>query len=508
MQILLKIVLLAAASTSPLLTFTWLWQLKEWRVDRLKEHLRAEGWFRQLFGWIRPVIVLAGITGITIVPTAERIIVTATLATLAAITFIQIIRGRQRFPVWTGKAVILIAGSALITLGFGYELLVISDWLLVILPLLQPLALLIAWTVFLPIDKRMKDCIMDKATRLRGKYANATVIGITGSVGKTTTKELLAHLLAGRKVLATPAYVNSEMGVSKWMIKELPKLESETPLIMIVEMGAYCIGEIARLCTITQPSLGVITFIGSQHLALFGSQQRLCQAKGELLEYLPESGHAFLNGDSNLCAGLRDRCNCPVTIVGTSGHADLEAFDIEEAGSGVRFSINNARFEIPLHGTHNVTNVLLAIAVAQKIGMPMGEIAQRLRSFTPPHNTFSVRKEHGITILDDTHNASSSSFRAAIAWAKSQPAKRKILLTPGLIELGTDEGRIHRELGAQAKGIFHRVIFTTTHNRTSFGEGFGTDPEILSKRSVKIQPDDLLVCVGRVSDTSIKHLLP
>ena len=349
---------------------------------------------------------------------------------------------------------------------------------------------------------------MKKATSLRRRFINATVIGITGSVGKTTTKELIAHILNDQNMLCTPAYVNSEMGVAQWMLRELSEKDDQEEATLIVEMGAYCKGEIEKLCHIAAPSIGIITFIGSQHIALFGSQEKLCRAKGELLECLPEDGRAFLNADNSLCSAMENLPACPVTKVGTGGVADLEAFDIEETGAGITFRVGDQTISTALHGTHNVTNVLLAISVARHLGLPLTEIASRLRSFTPPHQTFSVRAQNGVSILDDTHNASPESFRAAIAWAKAQPAKQKILLTPGLIELGTDEDRIHRELGVQAKGVFSRVVFTSKHGLNAFKEGYNEPMEQLSPKSEPLEQGDLVLCVGRIGSGTIERLLP
>jgi UDP-N-acetylmuramoyl-tripeptide--D-alanyl-D-alanine ligase len=354
----------------------------------------------------------------------------------------------------------------------------------------------------------MKGHIMKKATALRSEFPNATVIGITGSVGKTTTKELIAHILKEKNVICTPAYVNSDMGVSQWLLQELPNRNRDEELIIIVEMGAYKIGEIKKLCQITKPQIGIVTFIGSQHIALFGSQDRLCQAKGELLECLPEDGTACINSDNSLCAKMIDRCACAVTTVGTGGHADLEAFDIEETSEGIWFRIDQQNFSVNLQGTHNVTNVLLALAVAKKLGIDQVSAANSLRTFTPPHHTFSVRKEHSITILDDTHNASPSSFRASLAWAKSQPMKQKILITPGLIELGQKEDHIHRELGTASNGIIDRVVFTGKHGAQAFAKGFNGTVEQISKDSEAVPEGSLLLCVGRISEQKIHQLLP
>ncbi|MBM3231116.1 UDP-N-acetylmuramoyl-tripeptide--D-alanyl-D-alanine ligase [Candidatus Peregrinibacteria bacterium] len=507
MRIFVLPALLLAASLSPALTFAALWQTKEWRIDRLKEHLLAEGWFRQLFGIVRPAVVLVSPL-LIVIPFLRIPWYTAGLTVLAAASAAQLLMHRQRMPVWTMKAKIIVLCSLLMNIIAGYGLLALGSWEVILLPVLQPCIIAIAWAFLLPVDRVMKRGILRRAQTLRERYPNAIVVGITGSVGKTTTKELLAHILQSPTVLATPAYVNSEMGVAQWLLRELPKFPQTENILLIVEMGAYRTGEIATLCRIAQPQTGVLTFVGSQHVALFGSEEKLLNAKSELIAALPETGRAFVNADCSPCLEAAKKARCAVVRVSTGGHADVEAHDIEETSEGIRFTVDGHRFDVPLHGTHNVTNVLLAIAVAEHLGISREKCTQKLLSFQLPHSTFTVRTERGVTILDDTHNSSPASFRAAIAWAKSQPTQRKILLTPGIIELGEETDRIHTDLGAAARGIVHRVIFTGKRGREAFARGYGSPVEHRNGNTAPVTKDSLLLCIGRIPPPIIDSLLP
>ena len=496
------------ASLSPLLTFAWLWQVKEWRFDRLREHLRNEGCFRQLFGLIRPttvfVLSIAGVSYAAFRPVWH----TVALALLGILTLVQLGLRKQRFPVWTQKAVTLVLSTLVV------DAIIANSWfsrepaLLAVLPLFQAFTLALSWFLFWPPDRFLKRRKMRRAQKLREQFPDLTVIGITGSVGKTTVKELLSCILTGRNVQATPAYVNSEMGVSSWLLKELSRQGNHSPEVLIVEMGAYRQGEIALLCRIAKPTMGIVTFIGKQHMGLFGSQEALVNAKAELVEALPPDGIAFLNADNAACAALAKRTSCTVQTVGTGGHTDIEAFDIEETPTGIAFRTGDTRFGIPLHGTHNVTNVLLAIAAARALGMRDRDIAQAVSKYTPPDHTFSVRTEKGVTILDDTHNASPHSFKAAIAWARTQPAKQKVLLTSGLIELGTEQDHIHSELGETAQGVFDRVIFMNPRSGQFFGKGYKKPIEVCTPFTEKMGEDTLLICIGRIPPATIQRLLP
>ncbi|MFH0770473.1 MAG: UDP-N-acetylmuramoyl-tripeptide--D-alanyl-D-alanine ligase [Candidatus Peregrinibacteria bacterium] len=493
-----------AASLSPLLTLSALWQMKEWRLDRLREHLREEGIVRQMVGVVRILVLLPFTVGHLLsqaIPLSLWPI--DALVALACVNLAQILLRRQPQPVWTLKAIVIVITTGLITLILG---LVIPPRFLPLIPLLQILPMSAAWILWKPADTLLKHRVMERAKQIRLARENLTVIGITGSVGKSTTKELLAHILKEKNVLSTPAHVNTEMGVSQWLARELPRHEATQ--VLIVEMGAYRTGEIALLCSIIRPTLGIITFIGHQHIGLFGSQEALVQAKSELVLSLPADGHAFINADCALCERAKNVAPCAVTTIGTGGPADLEAFDIEEMPAGIRFRTEDTVFTVPLHGTHNITNVLLAIAVARFLGLALDEIAMRLRSFAPPRKTFTVREERNTTILDDTHNASPMSFEAAIQWARTQPFEEKTLLTSGLIELGEEQERIHADLGAQARTIFQRVIFVHPRSALSFAEGLGRPVEILDRKTRKAPAGSLVVCIGRMSEDTIRRLLP
>ncbi|HLD71334.1 MAG TPA: UDP-N-acetylmuramoyl-tripeptide--D-alanyl-D-alanine ligase [Candidatus Peribacteraceae bacterium] len=497
------------ASVSPLLTLARLWQLKEWRWDRLREHLRSFGILRQLFGITRPVLIAAGIALGHVGSMRLHPWTLVTLGALALLTVIQIVLRRQPRPVWTQKALTLTGTAALLTLIAGL-LLIQGEATHVLLPLmvlLQPLFLALAWILWKPVDVVLKNRILGAALKLRAAYPNLTVVGITGSVGKTTTKELLAHILKRKNPFVTPEHVNSEMGVAQWVQRTLPEMGKEEERLVIVEMGAYRKGEITFLCSLAKPQIGILTSIGTQHLALFGGAEALVEAKAELIEALPTNGHAFLNGDNEACRTVAKKAKCPVTLVGTGGHLDLEAFEIEETPGGIRFQIAQQPFTVPIHGTHNVTNVLLAVAAAEHLGIPMQESADSLRSFVPIKNTFEVREEQGVTILDDTHNASPASFAAAIEWARSHPAAKKILLTSGIIELGEEEEKVHTKLGADSAPVFQEAIFTGKHSAAAFERGYGRKVKILGKGENIIPPGSLLVCIGFVPQSIIQRIL-
>ena len=530
---LILIGLTLTASIGSLLTFARLWQIKEWRIDRLREHCRHEGCLVQLFGKTRPAIIFSfGFLGVLgFLPHWE--IVTLSLLTLLNATLLA--QRKQPKPVWTMKALVLVGTSMGLTSLIATSIIRLFDYsiihsAIVLLPIAQPLLLFTSWLLFSPVDYALKKRIKDKAKALREKHDDLIVIGITGSVGKTTTKELLAHVLSDMQPLVTPAYINAEIGVARWLIATLDSTLSESssgpgpgpmsgthsepgpkpgPVIrpIIAELGAYKRGEIKTLCEFTKPTHGIITFIGSQHIALFGSQEALIEAKSELFDALPEDGHAYYNADCEQCGDLPSHTSCTITTVGTGGPADIEAFDIEETSTGISFRCDGTTFDVPIFGTHSVGNVLLTIAVARDLGMNDQDIAQKLQTFALSQHTFSVREERGITLLDDTHNASPASFKAAIGWARNRPHEQKILLTNGLIELGQKQDSIHQEMGILAKDVFDRVIVLDERNAREFSKGYGV-VETTTKDMAKVDEGALVCCIGRIPPSVVKSILP
>ena len=351
---------------------------------------------------------------------------------------------------------------------------------------------------------------MNQAAVLRKKHPALCVIGIAGSVGKTTTKELLKHLLQDLSPIATPAHVNTEMGVAQWLMKSLEsrvtrKERNDELKTLIIEMGAYREGEIALLAQIAQPTIGVLTTLGSDHLALFGSEDAIRRANAELIQALPKEGHAFIAITDDASRAIAKAAPCPVTMVGENG--DSWASSIKDTSDGLHLTVENHQLHVPMHGKHNVGNLLLAIGVARQLGIGWERITELLPLFHPLSHTFSVHEERGVTILDDTYNISFLSFKAALDWAKDRKERPRVLLSAGLLEVGNQEAAYHAELGALAKTSVDRAIFLTPQACTAFASTFGEEAELLSEQT-RVLPGSLLLCIGRMPLSIVTRLLP
>jgi len=518
MNFFVTLSLLFIALVSPALTMVRLLQQKEWRRDRLHEHLKKEGWFIQLFGLFRPITAAIWLT-ITIgmmffVKNSTLFTQQGTigfLLTLCVLGVIQIGAKRQRMPVWTSKAIIvttltlvlplLVAASVLARQTITTPLLI---GLIVSLPALWSLA---AWILFMPIDTTMKKLILARAENIRKAHPNLTVIGITGSVGKTTMKELLSHLLNDKNAIATPLHVNTEMGVAAWLTRILQDEPTDSRKILIIEMGAYRTGEIATLCRISQPTIGVITAIGMQHLSLFGSKENIIQGKGELFEALPSNGLAVGNSDNESFDVLKKRATCRVIGIGTDHHADIQAFDIEETSEGIRFRVFDTSFHSSLAGTHSVIGLAMAVTIAKHLGVEPKTSAKILPSFQRMQSTFEVKNINGVSVLDDTYNSSPESVEAAIEWAARRPEQEKYLLLEGIIELGQAEEEIHRILAEKASKIFNTVFVAHSRLLPYFQEALEKRVQEASHAG-PMKAGCLLVICGRVRPSLMKQFLP
>ncbi|GAB4483311.1 MAG: UDP-N-acetylmuramoyl-tripeptide--D-alanyl-D-alanine ligase [Anaerolineae bacterium] len=277
-----------------------------------------------------------------------------------------------------------------------------------------------------------------------------SAIGITGSVGKTTTKEALAALLAERfTTLKSEASYNNEIGLPLTVFGLRGVHERA-----VLEMGFYVPGEIALLCSIAPPRVGVVTMIAPVHLERAGSMQAIVDGKAELVEALPPDGVAVLNGDDPLVMSMAKRTRARVVTFGLKRRADLRATEIVGLGlDGVRFRLHHTGesrvITLPLPGRHNVMTALAAAAVGFVEGLTWDEVVRGLEKPRPQIRLVPVEGPHGSTILDDTYNASPHSVIAALDLLHELPG-RHIAVLGDMLELGSYEAEGHQRVGEHA----------------------------------------------------------
>ncbi len=279
----------------------------------------------------------------------------------------------------------------------------------------------------------------------RQRFTGA-VIGVTGSVGKTTTRQMIQTVL-GSKLRGTcsPRNYNNHVGLPLSMLQMEPDHD-----FVVLEMGASGPGEIAELSALCRPTIGVITHVGDAHLGGFGSRQGIADAKAELLDALPDDGYAVL-GDDPWLMRLRNRSAATTTIVGRGTNCDEIAKEVVLGQGTLSYMVRDVSFEVPVWGRHHLTAAMAAIAVGLRLGCSLEETARALRGFRTLPMRCEVTQLRAATIINDTYNASPTSMLAALDLLRDFDTRgRRIVVLGDMQELGDEAATMHRQLGGQA----------------------------------------------------------
>lgn len=282
----------------------------------------------------------------------------------------------------------------------------------------------------------------------RGRFGGK-VVAVTGSVGKTTTRQMI-HTILGTRLngSASPRNYNNHVGVPLSMLQMDPNHD-----YAVLELGASSRGEIAQLAALCRPHIGVITHVGDAHLGGFGSHRGVAEAKAELLDALSPEGHAVLGADPWL-KKIAEVCRADITWVGCGDDCHLLANDLQAAGGKLRFRIRSTQFVVPVWGRHHLTAALAAIAVGRLFGLELAEIADALAKFDPVPMRCEVLQLRGATWINDAYNASPTAMKAALELLRDfDAAGRRIVVCGDMVELGSKAPLLHARLGNQVVNI-------------------------------------------------------
>ncbi|MBQ8312619.1 MAG: UDP-N-acetylmuramoyl-tripeptide--D-alanyl-D-alanine ligase [Clostridia bacterium] len=347
-----------------------------------------------------------------------------------------------------------------------------------LLPLWVALAGLLAW----PIEKLISEMYFRDAQRMLKARPDLIKIGITGSYGKTSVKFILGTMLSEKyQTLVTPSSFNTPMGVTKIIRTKLQPAHQ----VFVAEMGARHVGDIKEMCRLVHPTYGVLTSVGPQHLDTFKTIDRIKKTKYELMDAIPEGGCCFFPDDGAICRELFDKTTKTKRLccLNGNGTADVWAEDVTVSPAGSHFMLctkdGSIACETKLLGEHNIQNILLAATVCLHLGLTLRQISRGIARLSPVEHRLQLIPSTGVTIIDDAFNSNPRGAEAALKVIREFPGRR-IIITPGMVELGEGEDEFNRVFGRKMAdcvdvailvGVKHTQPIAEGLKEAGFGEG-------------------------------------
>jgi len=299
-----------------------------------------------------------------------------------------------------------------------------------------------------PFEEAVKKHYENDARKMLRQMDNLKVVGITGSYGKTSTKNIVTGVIGESfYTLKTPASFNTPMGITKTIRESLKPIHE----MFVCEISATRVGQVSYLMDFVKPSVGIVTSIGPQHLLTFKSLENIINEKMQMIEMLPNDGLGIVNGDNEYIANYKIKNNVKVLSVGIHNKSvDYLASDIKYSKDGSKFSVNikgkKYKFETILLGEHNITNLLIAIALADQMGVKIKDIVKNVKGVRQVEHRLELKKINEYTFIDDAFNSNPVGSKMALEVLSMMPGKR-VIVTPGLIDLGESENEYNYKFG-------------------------------------------------------------
>ncbi|HOI60343.1 MAG TPA: Mur ligase family protein [Candidatus Pacearchaeota archaeon] len=491
------------------LFWIYLWQLKNYHIGRFKDHFRTKrgkSIFLNFF-YISKIIALILFSFNYLIFLPFLIIIFEGL-----ISLFKIIIKKFNYPVFTKKTIFLFTLTILLFVALfktiNYSNIFFLSSKLLLINILTPFIVSFVILILQPFTFLIRSITLMKASNKRKKLKNLKVIGITGSYGKSSTKEFLYTFLSYKYkgVKKTKENFNSEIGISKFILDEL----NENDNYFVCEMGAYNRGGIKLLCNIADPQIGILTGINNQHLSTFGSQENIVKAKFELIEYVKD--FSVLNWDNYLIKNNKKTFS-NIYKYSYLEEQDIYATDIKIFKDHIEFNacLKNGEkeyFKVNVLGGHNVSNLLGAIFVAYKLGMNLKEISNAAKNIIPSQGGMTIINN----FIDATYSSNANGVMAHLGLLNLWEGK-KVIVMPCLIELQKESKRIHKEIGKKIHEICDLAIITTNDNFDDLKEEgkekviFENNPnkilEIIKKYNKK---EDIILLESRVPSELIKKI--
>ena len=366
--------------------------------------------------------------------------------------------------------IVLFATTAAVALIFA------GKWATLVIALslvLSNIIMLLANFVNTPIEKAINRGYYNDAKRIIESHKGLIIIGVTGSFGKTSTKNYLAGVLAEKyNVLVTPGNYNTLLGVIRTIREQLRPYHQ----VFIVEMGAKQKNDIKEICDLVHPTIGIVTAVGEMHLETFKSVANIQDTKFELINSLPANGLGIINQDSEYIKSYNGITSpCKVLRYAVNEEGDYKACGVEYGANGVSFTLNNGEaYSTRLLGVGNLLNILASIAVADYLGVPANKQRNAIARLQPVEHRLSMKVSNGITVLDDAYNSNPQGARMALDVLKNfkvNEGNKRIVITPGFVEMGARQAQANKELGRTIATSCDYAIVVNATNRDAIKSG-------------------------------------
>lgn len=453
------------------LYFVHMLQLNSYRGERYGRWMKEN---RKMLlgklGWMLLVWAAVSLYGLA----ATDWVVRGTCTALLLIHAYCNIPAKAKKPlVYTARVKRLLVSVAVLTVAVGAAVYAtgmvrVGVGLLFLWVVLMPFVILLANGINYPAEAAIGRHYIGDARRILASMPDLVTIGITGSYGKTSTKNFLQALLSVKyNVLMTPENYNTTMGVVRTVREHL----LPTHEILIAEMGAKNPGDIKEICDLVRPRYGILTSIGEQHLETFKTVDNIIKTKFELADAIPPDGKIFLNYDNEYIRARK--VAVPAVTYGVKeGGADYTASDIAVSGDGSSFAVTapggeSHRFVTKLLGAHNIQNIVGCIAVAHTLGIPLTDLAAPVRRLQPVEHRLQLLPNG---FIDDAYNSNPAGFRAALDVLRGFEGQR-VLVTPGMVELGERQDALNRKLGFYAAACCDYAVLVGEKQAPPLREG-------------------------------------
>jgi len=504
--------------TKSILFWLYLWQLKEYRIDRFLAHFQTEKGKKIFLNFLffSKIFLLFLFFDLPYLFLLHFFLFFLYFFEALKSVF-DLLYKRAKVPVFTKKIIFLFSLNFFVFIFLSFLALNPKSYLLLLtFDIFTPLIVSLISLSLQPIVFFWKIYLFKKAAKKREEFKDLIVVAIVGSYGKTSTKEFLATILEKKfSVLKTEKNQNNEISISKCILEKLKKDHQ----IFVCEIGAYRKGEVKRVVKIIKPKIGIITGINEQHLALFGSMENLISAEGgkELVENLPKNGILIFNGEDKILINLYQNEKIEKKIVGLNNpRFDLFAKDILVEKEKIQFLALDkegdfGKFELNLIGYQNIINILLASCAAKTISkMSLKEIALISREIKQEQSGVKlIPTKYGFFIIDASYSTNPSAVLAHLEYLKVWENK-KVIVMPCLIELGRVAKEIHLRIGEKIREVCDLAIITTLdYFKELKGKEekviFLEDPEkIIQKLKEFCKEGDVVLFEGRVDKKIIE----